>query len=146
MDNINDNSGSYKPANPHGPVAGLVLLFILPVAGMAATVYQWQDAAGITHFSDTAPRNPPAGSRKLDTLPASAASAQGLRQGERATLRAIGERLQQQHRSTQRERQRHDRVMAERRKDCRERRERQRNIGNHPARKAVTTYLRRNCW
>jgi hypothetical protein len=123
-----------------------VLWCILPVPGMAGTVYQWTDAAGVTHFSDTAPLDPPADSRELETVPAPAVSAQGLRPGERANLQVIEQRLKQQRRTTQLARQRNDRAMAEHRRDCRERRERQRSTGNHPARKALTTYLRRNCW
>jgi len=126
--------------------AGLVLLCKLPVPGLADTVYQWTDDAGVTHFSDTAPPDPPAGSRELVTVPAAAVSAQGLRPGEQASLQAIEQRIKQQRRATQQARQRNGRAIAERRRDCRERREKQRSSGNHPARKALATYLRRNCW
>ena len=129
----------------HRLVAALVLLSLLPSPGPAVTVYRWTDTAGVTHFSDTAPPGTPAPSRATTSAPA-AISAQGLRAGEQATLQAIKQRVAEQHRAERQVRQRNHRALAERRRDCRERRARQRSTGNHPARKADTIYLRRNCW
>ncbi len=113
---------------------------------MAGTVYQWTDTAGVTHFSDSAPLNPAAHSQRLETAPVQATSVQGLRTGERAALQVIDKRIQQQHRAAQATRRRNDRAVAEHRRDCRERRDRQRNAEDRAARKALTAFLRRNCW
>jgi hypothetical protein len=146
MDSIDVNSTSYIPATVHRKVAGLVLLCGVSLPAMSGTVFQWTDAAGVTHFSDTAPPEPASDSRELQTMPAQTVSAQGLRPGERATLQAIEQRRQQQHHASQRARQRNDHAVAEHRRDCRERRALQRDAGSHAARKAVSAYLRRNCW
>jgi hypothetical protein len=53
---------------------GLVaLLATLPV--LAGEVYQWKDAKGVTHYSDSPPPGTPYKNRKVDDAPPSAATA-----------------------------------------------------------------------
>ena len=124
----------------------LVLLHLPPAPGSADTIYHWMDTAGVAHFSDTQPPDPPAERAEFELAPPQHQAVQGLRPGEQASLQALEQRLENQHRSAQRARQRGSHALAERRRDCRERRARQRRTGNHPMRKELTTYLRRNCW
>jgi hypothetical protein len=146
MGHIHSESDSYHPSPVFRAAACLALLHLLPALAMAGTVYQWTDAAGITHFSDTAPARTGHELRAHEIADLPARSVQGLRPGERTTLQDIEQQLARQHRRARQARLRNDRAVAERRRECRKRRTRQRGTGYYATRKVDTTFLRRNCW
>jgi hypothetical protein len=109
-------------------------------------VYQWTDAAGLTHFSDRAPppaaRNPHA----VETPAVTVRRPEGLRPDERARLQEIEHRSARRQRQVLKNRRHAADAASEHRRDCRERRTRQNATGNHARRRAEATYLRRHCW
>ena len=140
------SSECYSPPHIRRRVYCLALFPLLSVQVMADTVYRWTDAAGVTHFSDTAPPLTSPDRRKVEIAPVRATGAQGLRPGERAILEKMEEQLTHTRHKARQARQRNDRAVAEHRRECRERRARQRGSGYHATRKDDATYLRRNCW
>ena len=112
--------------------------------GEAATVYRWTDSDGQTHFSDSAPAHP--FEAAIQTLPEHAGKPAGLRPGERAAVRDIEQRRQQRHRTAERARQMQRRQRAATEQDCRQHREQQRRGRHHADGKALSKFLRRNCW
>lgn len=146
MKNSTCFSSSYRASEVRAAVICLALLNSVPAALQAGTIHQWTDAAGTTHFSDTAPPETARSHRQLHIVPAREAPATGLRAGERASLDAIDRQLSRQRLDAQRARRENDRAVAERRQACRERRARAGASGNHSGRRGDINYLRRNCW
>ena len=128
-------------------LSAIALLLCLTATGtnsQAATVYRWTDSDGQTHFSDTAPIHP--FEAVIETLPDRAGKPAGLRPGERAAVRDIEQRRQQHHRTAERARQLQRRQRAADEEVCRQHREQQRRGRRHADGKALSRFLRRNCW
>ena len=126
------------------PSAAALLLWLAAGHCAAATVYRWTDADGRVHFSDSEPSHP--FEVAIETLPDPADKPAGLRPGERAAVRAIEQRRQQRQRTAERARQLQRRQRAADEEACRQRREQQRRGRRHVDGKALSKYLRRNCW
>ncbi|MGB5339789.1 MAG: DUF4124 domain-containing protein [Gammaproteobacteria bacterium] len=125
-------------------IALLLCLTATSLDSQAATIYRWTDSGGQTHFSDTAPIHP--FEAAIETLPDRAGKPAGLRPGERAAVRDIEQRRQQRHRTAERARQLQRRQRAADAQDCRQHREQQRRGRRHADGKALSKFLRRNCW
>ena len=115
-------------------------------AAPADKVWQWTDAGGQTHFSDTRPveGTPPGREIRIERQPPKTAA--GLRPGERDKLREM-ERLRVQRRQqTRAARQRTSHATAMLRNACRTSRDKQRSTRDREQRKHHSGFLRKNCW
>ena len=124
--------------------ATALLLYLAVTHSTAATVYRWTDHDGRVHFSDSEPSHP--FETAIETLPDRADKPVGLRSGERAAVRKIEQRRQQRQRTAERARQLQRRQRAADEEVCRQHREQQRRGRRHVDGKALSKYLRRNCW
>lgn len=74
MNRSNPDIASRRPNRIGSAWVGMALaLLTLPVA--ANQVYQWKDAKGVTHYSDSPPANQPHQTRALSLKPATATAA-----------------------------------------------------------------------
>lgn len=119
---------------------------LLAAPATAGTVWQWTDARGQVHFSDTAPHQ--SLETEQITYPAkpSAPAAGGLRPGERKRLQLMQQRQRRQLQQASEARRRSDRTTAARRKNCQATREQLHASHDREQRKHHATRLRRHCW
>ena len=110
----------------------------------AAPVYRWTDAQGQIHYSDRP--QPSSVDTAIATSMKPARTPAGLRSGERATLHAIEQRRQARHRQVETARREQRQARARHRQACRERRAQLRLGRRHGDGKALSKYLRANCW
>ncbi len=115
-------------------------------AVLADTVWQWTDAQGQTHFSDTLPAETALPGRQISLDNKAAGAASGLRPGEREALHRLEQRRTHQQQSALITRQSNDHAVAAHRATCRATRDKLRSTRDREQRKRLSGYLSRHCW
>jgi hypothetical protein len=110
------------------------------------TVWQWADAHGQTHFSDSRPVEDALPGRQISFERQSPGAAGGLRPGERDALQRMERQRTRRQRHALAARQRNDHATATRRTACRATRDKLRGTRDREQRKHYSGYLRKNCW
>lgn len=135
----------------HKTITGMCLSTLLSglhpaYAAPADTVWQWTDAGGQIHFSDTRPvqGTPPGREFRIERQPPKTAA--GLRPGERDNLREMERQRVQRRQQSRAARQRTSHATAMHRNTCRSSRDKRRSTRDREQRKHHSGFLRKNCW
>ncbi|MDH3979424.1 MAG: DUF4124 domain-containing protein [Gammaproteobacteria bacterium] len=137
----------------HAPVILASLIWGSLLAGLhpgrtarADTVWQWTDARGQTHFSDTPPVETARPGRQIRFADQATGAASGLRPGEQEALHRMERRRARQQQRALDMRQRNDHAVAAHRASCRANRDKLRSTRDREQRKLSISYLSKHCW
>ncbi len=140
-------SVAYKhPMHTTTSVLVLSLTTLQHMACAAGLVYQWSDAEGRVHYSDTPPLVIDAETVTLERDPRAGGKPQGLRPGERALLDKAEFRQQQQKSRSRATGLRAEEQRAELQRQCRSHRKRLKLAQGPDDFKQHARFLRNNCW